>query len=69
MDDQKPKGFGEFDKLARKLVQVPPSELEQDNLICRRCGHTYAQHVRSNKYTVEACDMDGCECGDFVPRE
>jgi len=27
MEPQKPKGFGKFDKLARKLVQVPPTEI------------------------------------------
>ena len=27
MDDQKPKGFGEFDKLARKLASVPAEEI------------------------------------------
>lgn len=114
MESEKPKGFGNFDSLMKKLAQVPPdeleplsrdeaeqlardakkgrmsdadveavmefvrskgqrgglptSELEQDKAVCRRCGHTYAEHDRSDKYTVEACAVDGCECNRFVER-
>lgn len=28
MDAKKPKGFGKFDRLMRKLVKVPPAELK-----------------------------------------
>jgi len=33
---EKPKGFGEFDKLARKLVQVTPEEMPAPK--CPKCG-------------------------------
>lgn len=29
MEAQKPKGFGQFDNLMRKLVKVPPSALKR----------------------------------------
>lgn len=29
MDEKRPKGFGHFDNLMRKLVKVPPSALKR----------------------------------------
>lgn len=34
---KKPKGFGAFDKLARKLVKVPPHELPPERQSPDRC--------------------------------
>jgi hypothetical protein len=47
--------------------RLPPDRLSGDGAVCRRCGHTYAEHDRSDKYTVEACAVDGCKCSPFTP--
>jgi hypothetical protein len=33
MEAKKPKGFGEFDNLMRKLVKVPPSALKESEVM------------------------------------
>jgi EAL domain-containing protein (putative c-di-GMP-specific phosphodiesterase class I) len=35
MDAKKPKGFGKFDSLMRKLVQVPPQEVHVNRHGCK----------------------------------
>jgi hypothetical protein len=38
MDTKKPKGFGRFDRLMRKLVKVPPDELPPSHGWTCKCG-------------------------------
>lgn len=62
MENKKPKGFGKFDALMRKLVKVPAEAVKADQLFCPLCGHTREQHGK------DGCGVAGCNCKKTADR-
>lgn len=67
MDGNKPKGFGEFDKLARKLVKVPPGPPSPPRPSCNRCGHDADLHHGIDLTSASCCEAEGCDCKQYIP--
>jgi hypothetical protein len=42
MKKRKPKGFGKFDNLMRKLVKVPPEDVAPSDGVCGWCTSPYS---------------------------
>lgn len=65
MKSKKPKGFGNFDALARKLVKVPLAELQEITLRCPKCGLTKDKMKRDPSDPAAAAIME-TQCPECV---